>query len=233
MEEGTKKTRGLTGNALKLIALFSMTLDHVGVELLPGVTLLRIVGRLAFPLFAFMIAEGCAHTRRKGRYLGLIAGEALLCQLVYFFAESDLTMSILVTFSLSIVLIFTASAAKEKRSSLLWAAFALECAAVLFLTVFLPSLIGGFKVDYGFFGVMLPLFVYAIPSPRLKPLGAAAALTGVCLASGWAVQWYSFFALPLLFLYSGERGKMKLKYLFYVYYPLHLVLIWAIGQAVR
>ena len=54
----TKKFSGLTGNQLKLIALFAMTCDHVGLQLLPDVLILRILGRLALPIFAYMIAEG-------------------------------------------------------------------------------------------------------------------------------------------------------------------------------
>ena len=59
---------GLTGNQLKLIALVTMTIDHIGMQLFPRVRLLRIIGRLAFPIFAYMIAEGCRYTRnRRGR----------------------------------------------------------------------------------------------------------------------------------------------------------------------
>ena len=58
---------GLSGNQLKLIALITMTVDHMGLILFDQFILLRIVGRLAFPIFAWMIAEGCRHTRRMGR----------------------------------------------------------------------------------------------------------------------------------------------------------------------
>ena len=58
----------LTGNHLKLIAAFAMLLDHVGILLFPQIRLLRILGRLAYPIFAFMIAEGCRYTKNKLRY---------------------------------------------------------------------------------------------------------------------------------------------------------------------
>ena len=54
--------KGLTGNQLKLFAVIVMTIDHIGAVLYPSVLWLRIVGRLAYPIFAYMIAEGCAHT---------------------------------------------------------------------------------------------------------------------------------------------------------------------------
>ena len=55
----------LTGNALKILAALFMTIDHIGVMLFPRVLVLRIIGRLALPIFAFMIAEGCKYTRNK------------------------------------------------------------------------------------------------------------------------------------------------------------------------
>ena len=61
----SEKGFGLTNNQLKLIAMLSMLIDHVGMLLFPGVRVLRIIGRLAFPIFAYMIAEGCAHTRSR------------------------------------------------------------------------------------------------------------------------------------------------------------------------
>ena len=76
----TKKFNGFTGNQLKLIALISMTCDHVGLQLLPDVLILRIIGRLALPIFAYMIAEGCRYTRNRKRYLLRMAGLAALCQ---------------------------------------------------------------------------------------------------------------------------------------------------------
>ena len=65
-----KKIQGeiLSGNALKILGALSMLADHVGLMFFPEVTALRIVGRLAYPIFAYMIAEGCAHTRNRRRY---------------------------------------------------------------------------------------------------------------------------------------------------------------------
>ena len=65
---------GLTGNQLKLIALITMTIDHVGMMLLPQLRILRAIGRIAFPIFAYMIAEGCRYTHSAygGRHRPLV-----------------------------------------------------------------------------------------------------------------------------------------------------------------
>nr|MBQ4318425.1 hypothetical protein [Clostridia bacterium] len=99
--------RVLNGNTLKFIAAFSMLVDHIGVLFLPGNSLLRIIGRLAMPIFAYMIAEGCRYTKNRLRYFLTIFAFAVGCQLVYFFAAGDTYMSILVTFSLSILTIYS------------------------------------------------------------------------------------------------------------------------------
>lgn len=137
----TQKTAGLTGNQLKLIALVTMTCDHVGVHLFPQLILLRCIGRLSMPIFAYMIAQGCRYTRNRARYLLTIAAAALVCQLVYFFAMGSLYQCILVTFSLSIGLIYILDSA-VKRQSLLWKILPVPAlAAVWFASMELPALL--------------------------------------------------------------------------------------------
>ena len=83
---------GLTGNQLKLIALITMTIDHVGMMLLPQLRILRAIGRIAFPIFAYMIAEGCRYTHSRKKYLLSMLGIAALYQIVCFFAMGSLSM---------------------------------------------------------------------------------------------------------------------------------------------
>ena len=100
-----------------------------------------------------------------------------------------------------------------------------------FLCEGLPLLLPetGYAVDYGFAGVLLPVFVFLGNGKREKLMGAAIGLMFVVLYYG-GIQWFCLLALPLLACYHGERGKWKLKYLFYIYYPLHLMVIWGIGR---
>ena len=224
------KKFGITGNQLKILALITMTIDHVGAMLFPESTWFRIVGRLAFPIFAYMIAEGCRYTRSKSRYLGLCIGVAALCQVVYFLFMDSLYQCILVTFSLSIGLIWVFDLAVKKKYPALWVAAAIAMLGVYFLTEVLPLLLKhtDYGIDYGFWGVMLPVCVYFSKTKSAKLL-----LSGLCLCMlGWLyrdVQWYALLALLLLALYNGQRGKWKLKYLFYIYYPAHLVAIYGLA----
>lgn len=213
----------LTSNQLKLLAMLTMTLDHIGVQMFPGVLWLRIVGRLAFPIYAYMIAEGCAHTRNRRKYLLQMAGLALLCQLVYFFAMGSLFQCILVTFTLSILLIYAYDTGSRPLT-------ALALLGVAFVTVSLPRLLPGtdFAIDYGFFGVLVPVAAYLGKTHREKLLFTAGALVALAWSVG-DIQWYSLAALLPLALYSGQRGKRRMKWLFYLYYPLHLAAIYGIS----
>ena len=213
----------LTSNQLKLLAMLTMTLDHIGVQMFPGVLWLRIVGRLAFPIYAYMIAEGCAHTRNRRKYLLQMAGLALLCQLVYFFAMGSLFQCILVTFTLSILLIYACDTGSRPLT-------ALALLGVAFVTVALPRLLPGtdFAIDYGFFGVLVPVAVYLGKTHREKLLFMAFTLAALAWSFG-GIQWYSLAALLPLALYGGQRGKRRMKWLFYLYYPLHLAAIYGIS----
>ena len=222
--------KGVSGNFLKMIALITMTMDHVGLMLFPQCAWLRILGRLAFPLYAYMIAEGCRHTKSIMRYFGSVTLVGIVCQLVYWFAMGSLYMCIMVTFSLSIALIALVKKTEKEKTFPWHLALAAGVVTVFFLCHGLPMLLPDtdFAVDYGFIGVMLPVLIY---------LGATAfsrlALTGVGLCmlalTVGGIQWYSLLALPLLALYSGKRGKWKLKWLFYLYYPAHLAIIYALA----
>lgn len=220
----------LTGNQLKLIALVTMTIDHAGILLFPGVPALRIIGRLAFPIYAFLIAEGCRHTRSMSRYFGTMAIFAAGCQLFYLIFDGSLYQSVLVTFTMSIGLVWLL---REDRlpspvhNILVVSGFA----AVLFLCEGLPLLLRGtdYAVDYGAVGALLPVLVW-LGKDRREQLALFALGTVVLALTYGGIQWWGLGAIPLVMLYGGRRGTVKLKYLFYVYYPLHLAVLYLIAM---
>ena len=225
MPTQTKKFPGLTGNQLKLIALISMTCDHVGLQLFPDVLLLRILGRLALPIYAYMIAEGCRYTRNRKRYLLRMASLAALCQVVYFFAMDSLYQCILVTFTLSLCLIF-AMDNWQNRGDTASRLLALGTLILVFLLcVVLPDFLPGFEIDYGIMGVLLPVLIY-FGKPSHHYLLVGLILLGFTYGG---IQWCSLAAIPLLAVYNDQRGKYNIGKLFYIYYPLHLVVIYGIG----
>ena len=235
----------LSGNALKIIAAISMLIDHIGVIFFPQIKIFRILGRIALPIFSFMIAEGARYTRNKLRYFLTVFSLATVCQIVYFLYDGDTYMSILVTFSISIVTIYAMQFFKESLFSENTSILRKTCSGALFLATLVSVYILNtiLEIDYGFFGCMLPVFAAVFHSPKncdarfLKkldviPVHLVMLLLGMmCLAiqSGkW--QFYSFLAIPFLALYSGKRGKANMKYFFYIFYPLHLLILEGINM---
>lgn len=245
METKTAPGAFLSGNALKLIAAAAMTIDHVGMLFFPQVKWLRIIGRLAFPIFAYMIAEGCKYTRSRPRYFLTIALLAALCQGVYWFAAGSTYLSVLVTFSLAIPVIYALQFLKESLTAG-HRLRAVTAAAVLISAVALVWLLNRvLTMDYGFWGCMLPVFAGLFQHRRGAPGPASrmdrtevhvfcmgTGLLPLCMRLG-GLQIFSMLSLPLLLCYSGQRGKGNLKYFFYIFYPAHLALLQGLQWLLR
>lgn len=221
--------KGLNGNQLKLIALITMTIDHIGMCLFPQNLFLRIIGRSSMPIYAYMIAEGCRYTKNKRNYLLLTASVGLLCQIVYWVAMGSLYQCIMVTFSLSIVLIYALDHAMKRKTPGAWAVLFAVFAGICFVSICLPKLLQDtdFRISYDIYGIVLPALIFL---GRTKAKKIALAALGLCMLNfaSAGIQWYSLLALPLLALYDGSRGKARLKYLFYIYYPAHLAALYLI-----
>lgn len=231
MEE--KKWGLLSGNHLKLIAAFTMLLDHAGLLLFPHNTLFRILGRLAFPIYAYMIAEGCRYTKNKLRYFLSVFGLGAACQIVYYFAMGDTYLSILITFSISILLIYLLQAVKralteKSGGAALYLMGFCGCVAAVWVLDHLLA------IDYGFWGIMTPvlcaLFREKGKTGRCLPVLMMAVSLSLLVLDYGGAQWYALLSLPLLLLYSGKRGKHNLKYFFYIFYPVHLVVLQGIAM---
>lgn len=223
------KKWGLTGNQLKIIALLTMTVDHIGHLLYPDVGILRIIGRLSMPIFAYMIAEGCRHTRSMGKYLGAVAGVGVAGQLVAWLVTGTMRQNMLISFGLAIGIIWLIRLAQEQKKQWLWllppVAMVLVWLLDRYLILGFPDVDSG--LDYGYPGVMLPVLIYMGGNVlwRLAMTALGLVLLGL---TGLPWQWWALEAIPVLALYNGQRGTAKLKWSFYIYYPAHLGILYGI-----
>ena len=224
--------QGLSGTAIKIIALLSMTIDHFGVIFFPKVELFRILGRIAMPIFAYMIAEGCRYTKNKVKRFFKVFGLGVICQVVYYVAYPTWNLNILIVFSISILIIYSLQFAIDYGEWQAWFLPVLLVGITAFSVFLLPNYVGNgtLRFDYGFFGILAPVFVYMFKDKRLKILVLAIALLPISYYSFLSVQWYSYLALIPLALYNGTCGKYKLKNLFYLYYPLHIAVFYMISM---
>lgn len=241
-----KKIRFLNGNALKIIGAILMTIDHIGYIFFPKLMILRYIGRLSFPIFALMISEGAKYTKNKFKYFFLVFLVGAICQLFYyFFSNYSLHMNILITFSLSILLIYVLQFTKyllfntslNKVMKIVLSIAILLCS---FTSVYLLSEVISF--DYRIWGILTPVFASLfdfrninVPA-KLKKIDNYY-LRLICLELGvflvslhsWKFQAYSLLAIFILLFYSEQKGKYNMKYFFYLFYPLHLAFLYGIS----
>ena len=186
------------------------------------------------PIFAWMIAEGCQYTKNRTRYFLTLLGFAFVTQIVYLIFRHDLYQSILTTFSMSVLLIYILDYAKLKKNFFSLCIMGTAFLGVCYICVFLPGDLKGtgFNIDYSIYGVMLPVVIYIAKTKEEKLLAAAGVLAMLAIKAGFW-QWFSLLSLALIALYNGQRGKAKLKYLFYIYFPLHLAALYGISLLLK
>lgn len=236
------KLKILSSNSLKIIAMIIMVIDHIGAILFPDITILRIIGRLSFPIFAFMIAEGCKYTRNKLRYFLTVSIFALVYELVNIFIF-DTEMNIFLTFSLSIIMIYSLSWVKKTLTAteksfikqiLSISLFFISVISIYVLTLF-------YTIDYGFWGCLIPVLVSLFHQDKdannffkkfdnhiVSTIMLAIGLIILAHSPDFLYQWYALISVIPILLYSEKRGKLKLKYLFYIFYPAHIFLLYGL-----
>lgn len=228
-----EQSKGLDGGTLKLIAAALMLIDHVGAILLPETVILRCIGRLAFPIFAFFIAMGYAHTRSFGRYLLRMAIWAAVSEIPFnlefghFFVPGR--QNVLWTFCLALL---TLRGLEELRRETGGARY-LGCGAALAAGFAAGELL---RVDYGGWGVLSVALFYLCRQGRYARPGLLVGmlvLNGLCIGSMKTavfgiqvpIQIFAVAALPLLWLYNGRPGAKGWRWAFYVFYPAHLLVL--------
>ena len=225
--EQLKKKQILDGTMLKIIAMVSMVSDHVGDLFFPGVMWLRMIGRLAMPLFSFCIAEGYAHTRDKNRYLLRMGIFALISEVPFDLAFEGKVgfghQNIMLTFFLSILAlkIFDLIRGEEPRNI---GKTVLVTLAVLVMAGLALLL----RADYTIFAVIAVFLFYVLRNRHpLVRSGVGVAFLAMTRTMGYYCT-TGFSLIPLL-LYNGKRGR-GLKWLFYAFYPGHLLVLFVLKK---
>lgn len=253
--EQVKKKWGLSGAVLKMIAVVTMLIDHTGAAIFEGVVLPRLgalngyflmyqyayagtipqevladpnfnwilltfimrqIGRIAFPIYCFLLVEGFLHTRDRKKYALRLGIFALISELPFdlaFFGGLEIAHQN-VYFTLFIgVLVMMALDRLEGRKiiQLLTAILGMLAAQVI-------------STDYSSMGILLIIILYVLREHK-----AAKCIAGAVSFSWEVTSIISFLLIPL---YNGKRGK-QLKYFFYAFYPVHLLLLYFAARGVN
>ena len=208
--------KGINTFTLKLIAILSMTIDHIGYLLFPKVTLLRIVGRIAFPIFAYLIAEGFVHTGDVKKYLLRLGIFAILSEIPYDLVISGNVLDLEqqnIFFTLFAGLLAISLVSKTKSIVLQFGSIAVIALLAEFI-----------KVDYGSVGVMMIVLFYVFRKRKTERFFIVAML--ILLIPG-STALYALLSFILIALHNKEQGP-KMKWIFYLYYPVHLFILYGI-----
>ena len=236
----------MTSSMLKVIACLLMLIDHVGAALFPEFMFLRMIGRLSFPIFAYLIAMGYSKTSCFSKYLCRLFIFAIVSQipfslafanqvsiysfsdfLRFFVGNPDPALNIFFTLALGLLAIHIWNRENFKFNKA--------------LAIFILGLISEFlHMDYGIYGVGMILAFYIFRESKTKTFISQVIvyilfnLSEVLFYSYqfqvdsleiiWFIQALSLFSLIFIFMYNGKKGK-NLKYLFYTFYPAHLFVI--------
>ena len=225
----------LSGSSLKLLAVLSMTADHVSLHLLqydarftePLFTchhypvslflLLRCAGRLAFPLFAFLVTEGFTHTRSRRRYGLSLLLLALLSVVPWSLVhESQWLMLKSQNVMFTLLLGFLALCAVER-----WERGRLTAVQLSLLLLTVVASATALRSDYGACGVTFILCLYVLRQHRVLQAAVGFGLL--------PMKWLSAPAFIPMNMYNGRRGFIRgtvSKYAFYAYYPFHLLVLY-------
>ena len=249
VEEVKVRKPGLSASSLKFIAMGAMTLDHIGLVLIENGYLasfsgtdvqlntlplfwinfvIRLIGKIAFPIYAFLIVEGYKHTRDIRKYIIRLLIFGMIAEVPFDFAyRSAISLNaqnVIFTLTLGLVSIMTWNTILGKdedgnRNNFYLVSEKKRFFAILSLLLYV-AFATFFRVDYYGFGVAIVWVMYVFR----ENIMFRNVITGVLLALGGPLDIGGTMAFVPLKYYNGEKG-LKLKYLFYAFYPAHLLIL--------
>ena len=228
--EKADKIRILDGTMLKIIAMVSMVFDHVGDMFFPDTDWMRMVGRIAMPIFAFCITEGYIHTRNKNKYLMRMGIFALVSEVPFDLAfDGKVGLShqnIMLSFFLAILALMLFDLIRGSKDEIKGRYSAWRTMLGVLAVIAMAVLAFLVKADYTMFAVASVFLFYAFKDTNhfVRPIPGVAFLALTRTVGYYCTTGLSI--IPLL-LYNGKKGK-GLKWLFYAFYPGHLLLLYVL-----
>jgi len=236
----------MTTSMLKIIACLLMLIDHIGAALFPGAIILRMIGRLSFPIFAYLITVGYSKTNSFSKYLRRLLIFAAISQIPFSLAFGKQTS----VHNFSDFLGFFVGSPNPHLNIFFTLAFGLLAIRVwdkeesklgkIIVVLALGITSEVLHTDYSMYGVAMILAFYIFRDSKIKTVISQTSVyilfnalqillyalnyPGVSIRLTWFNQALSLLGLIFIFMYNGKKGK-DLKYFFYAFYPVHLLVI--------
>ncbi len=196
-------------NFIKLVAMVAMLIDHIGVYLFPW-EILRIIGRVSFPIFAYQIGVSYKMTSNRERYMKGLLIFGALSQIPHLLLREEFELNILFTLAFGV--------------SLIWS---LENGKPLFA---LPAIFLSFIVDYQIYGIAVIWAFYFIKDEVRQSAVFFVLTFFYSIYLGFPIQMFALLSLPIIFI--RPFGIELPKNLFYIFYPAHLAVIYLIQMII-
>lgn len=208
---------GFNSFQLKCIAIITMLIDHIGAILFPAEIGFRIIGRLSFPIFCFLLVEGFYHTGNVKKYMIRLGIFALISEIPYDLAFRNVFLefqrqNVFFTLLLGIALMYMLQ--RTNRT------YVRICYILLAMWTALQT-----GMSYDCRGILLIMIYYVCRNN----IAAKVVLGGAWNLLWTGVQQFGVLASIPIALYNGEKGK-SMKYVFYVFYPVHLLILYIISS---
>lgn len=223
----------MTGFQIKIIATITMVIDHIGLFFFPQYEILRIIGRLAFPLFAWLIANGAYHTHNIKKYLLRLFFLAVISQIPFTLTNQKIGSPLFylnVVFTLFFGLL-AIHLINKTRNKFLWIIVTLSCAGIADIIHSDYGAAGVFSIIafYIFFNNKIYTFISQTIILFIIPLiiffceeYSRASYSLLYLDS--KIEAYGLISLIFIILYKNKK-ETKANYLFYIFYPLQYMII--------
>lgn len=218
---------------LQLIAIITMLIDHTAVVFVPHNTVLYIVmrsiGRLAFPIFVFLLVEGFYHTSDVKKYLTRLGIFAFISEIPFDLAFNNAVLetthqNVFFTLFLGLLLIYIMSIVEEKYKKQVFVSNCID--AILTLVFCIVALV--LRCDYHFAGILLIVAFYLFRGSKALLTFALVLVTFTILGD---INVLATLAMIPIAFYNGEKGKSA-KYFFYIFYPAHLLVLFLISYLI-
>ncbi len=219
---------------IKMIAIITMIIDHIGLFFFPQYEILRIIGRLAFPLFAWLIANGAYYTHDIKKYLSRLFFLAVISQVPFTLANQQigsplLYLNVVFTLFLGLLSIYLINKTKNK---FLWTMIIISCAGIADFIHSDYGAAGVFSIVafYFFFKrktlivISQTIILFILPIIiNLIEIRNKESFSSLYLNSRLEV--FGLISLIFILLYKNKK-EAKSKYLFYIFYPLQYIIIY-------
>lgn len=208
----------------KMAAMLSMLCDHIAFVLIPAADypelyyIMRAAGRIAFPLFCFMLVEGFTHTHNKGKYIIRLLVFAVISEIPFDLASSGLVFD---------------WDSQNVMWTLLIGFIVMYCIEQLYnnyMAKFIIIIAGGMAAyfmhtDYSIFGVFVIAMLYLFRYNKKTSM----VVMGILIITQSRIEMFALLSIPFILNYNPAQNNVKLpKYFFYAFYPAHLFILYVI-----